>query len=115
MENILTLEKAQGLIGKTIRYFVSADSGNADYTGQITISGIVSEWEYNKKQPMKGYQSRTEYWESYMSESRIEELKNTLIILDEKGSAEPHYMRLYPGDDAFCMSDADRYVVFEEV
>lgn len=113
--NLLTLAKAQGLIGKTIRYFAPAYSGNADYTGEITISGIISEWEYNKKQPMEGYQSRIAYWDSYMSERSKEKLKNTLLIMDEKGSDGPHYMRLYPGYDAFSISDADRYVIFEEI
>ena len=112
--NLLTLAKAQGLIGKTIRYFAPAYSGNSDYTGEITISGIVSEWEYNKKQPMKGYSSRTAYWESYMSERQIEELKETLLLLDENGRVEPHWIRLHPGYAAFSISDADRYVIFEE-
>lgn len=43
---------------------------------------------------MKGYESRTAYWESYMTEKQIIEHKSKLLLLNEEGCWEPQY--IYP-------------------
>lgn len=118
---ILTLKKALELKGKKIGYTAYGDAANGEYTGEIVIGDIVSEWDYYKTQPCEGWKSRTDYWDSYMTEEKKEARKNTLLLLDENGNFMPHYIKAYTGvwgyfdEDTFTLSDADRPVFYVEL
>lgn len=68
----------------------------------MTIGGIVSEYDYYKTQPMDGYPSRTDYWESYMIQEQLQYKKDKLILLDSDGS------------NPYIYSFTGRYNVFDE-
>lgn len=117
--DVLTVQKALELKGKTIAYSAYGDSANGEYAGKITIGDVVSEWDYYKTQPCEGYESRTAYWEANLKDSAKDEIKNTMLLLDEMGSYQPYFIKAYCGkysyfkEDTFSLSDADRPVFFE--
>lgn len=111
---ILTLKKAQELKGKRIGYSAWGDPANGQYTGEVVIGEIISEWDYYKTQPCEGWESRTAEWESWMSDKQKDEAKNTMLLLDENGNFQPYFIKAYCGkysyfeEDTFTLSDADR-------
>lgn len=116
---ILTLNKAQELKGKRIGYCAYGDPANGEYTGEMVVGDVVSEWDYYKTQPCEGWESRTAEWESWMTDKQKDEAKNTMLLLDENGNYAPYYIKAYCGkysyfeEDTFSLSDADRPVFFE--
>lgn len=116
---VLTVEAAKELRGKTIKWMYFGYEGNYNAVEEMVVGNIVSEWDYYKTQPCEGYDSRTAYWETYMDESRINSLKNTMLLLDEEGNNS--FIRCYPKGESFfkvptfTCSDADREVYYIEV
>lgn len=113
--NVLTVEKAKCLKGKTVYWFYYGYTGNQNKVLQMTIGDIVSELEYYSTQPCEGYASRTEYWKSYMTEEQLKEKENTLLLLDENGKNNFICAHVNSGlfdDPTFTCSDADREVYY---
>lgn len=106
---LLTLEDIPNLAGKKIRtiYFGYEHQDGVD---EFVVGGVASEWELAEKETMKDGRTRAEYWASYMSGDRIEELKNTLMLLRQDGSKT--YIRCDRQEGEFYCSDIDRYVQF---
>lgn len=110
---VLTLEKAKQLKGKRILWSYFPDRANHQEVSEMTVGNIISEWDFNKTQPMEGYASRTDYWKSYFSQSKIEESKGKLILLDEDGRNHYiycHTLERFFDEPTFTCSDADREV-----
>jgi hypothetical protein len=111
---ILTVEAAKSLIGKTIATTSEEYYMNEPHVNVFTVAGIVNEWDMNAKEPMDGYISRQDYWISYMKADRINELKNTLMLLDNNGGwwhRAHNYTGIYE-HPTFTGSDADRTVYY---
>ena len=96
---VLTLAAAKQLEGKRIRWFYLGDPSNVNSVRQMEVGPLISEWEYASRQPFEGYSSKADYWESYMSARRIEELKQTLLLLDAQGNAPYLRVHLYTDDN----------------
>ena len=113
---VLTVEAAKELRGKTIEWMYFGYEGNQNQVERMVIGDIVSEWDYYKTQSCDGYKNRTDYWESFMDERRINSLKNTLMLLDNEGKTS--FLRCYPKGESFfkepifTCSDADRNVYY---
>lgn len=113
--NVLTVERAKRMKGKTIYWSYQGYAGNQSKVSKITIGDIVSELEYYSTQPCEGYASRAEYWKSYMTEEQLKEKENTLLLLDEEGRNQ--FIRAHKeyelfDEPTFTCSDADREIYF---
>lgn len=113
---VLTLAAARQLIGKTIEWMYFGYHLNPLHVGKTTISQILSEYEIAQKEKMERFANRAEYWESYMSAEKLQEKKETLEIVDERGRntcivCHPESVSLYK-ELTFTCSDADREVYF---
>ncbi len=115
---ILTVETAKSLIGKRIKtlYFGYNGQNGKD---EFVIGSVISELEYyrNLKEACfenhPKFRNRAEYWESYMSEDQLNNLKNTMLIITSDGRNT--FIRSYPGNNgAFTCSDCDRFVYFQK-
>ena len=109
----LTKKDAQQLKGKKIKTIYSGYAGQ-DGVDEFVVGRIASEWELAEKEILDwgkfNGKSRAEYWASYMSEEKINEAKNTMMLLRADGSKT--YIRCEPGEDTFNCSDIDRYVSY---
>ena len=107
----LTKKDIQQLVGQKIKtiYFGYAGQDGVD---EFVVGRIASEWELAEKEILDwgkfNGKSRAEYWASYMSEEKINEAKNTMMLLRADGSKT--YIRCEPGEDTFYCSDIDRFV-----
>lgn len=116
---ILTLKLARELKGKKIKTFTQGYSGNAPYKDEFIIGDITTQFELAKTTAgdFTPYANQAEYWESYMKPERLDELKNTMVILRSDETAT--YMFCHPGsisyfgELSFTESDQDRPVMFE--
>lgn len=93
--NVLTVERAGWLKGKTVYWFYYGYTGNQNKVLKMTIGDIVSELEYYSTQPCEGYASRAEYWKSYMTEEQLKEKESDLF-----------------DKPTFTCSDADREIYY---
>ena len=112
---VLTLAAAKQLKGKRIRWFYLGDPSNVNSVRQMEVGPLISEWEYASRQPFEGYSSKADYWRSYMSARRIEELKQTLLLLDAQGNVPYLRVHLYTDvfeEPTFTCSDIDRKVYY---
>ena len=107
----LTKKDAQQLAGKKIKtiYFGYAGQDGVD---EFVVGRIASEWELAEKEILDwgkfNGKSRADYWQSYMSDAKINEAKNTMMLLRADGSKT--YIRCEPREDTFYCSDIDRFV-----
>lgn len=114
--HLLTIEKAKELKGKTISTIYFGYSGQ-DGVDNFIVGEVMSELEYyrNLKEdcfPDKyGFKNRAEYWESYMNKEKLEEKKNTNLLLTADGRNT--YIR-ETGEGVFWCSDEDRWVRYVE-
>lgn len=109
----MTVEKARQLKGKKILWLYFGYMGQSEVE-EMVVGDILSQYEYNKTQPMKGWPSRSDYWESYMTPEKLQETKETLMLLDASGRDRfiyAHSTNYYP-EPTFTCSDADREVYF---
>lgn len=112
---VLTLEKAKQLKGKKLLTWHPHYHANYSEVEEWTIGEIINEWEFYKNEPMTGYESRTAYWDSYMTERQKKETKETFEILDIDGKHTYFYCHLsnpYYSEPTFTCTDADREVYF---
>ena len=110
---VLTVTAAKSLIGKKIAWMYSGYQGNDNSVKESVIGRIVSEWDYYSEQPMEGYSSRADFWNTHMSPSRIEAAKQKLLILDEQGELTYMYSHSdFFEEPTFVCSDNDREVYF---
>ena len=110
---VLTLEAARALKGKKITW--SYFGYNPMELHENVIGDIVSEWDYNKKCPMEGYESRTAYWDSYMTQAEKNYSKCRMELLDQSGYLTFMYCELVRGlfdEPRFVCSDSDRSVFY---
>lgn len=117
---VLTLDNAKKLKGKEIEWMYFGYERNENKVRKMVVGDIVSEFDHYKKEPIPGFASRSDYWLSFMSDKRIFEVKNTFILLDEKGNDNSHiycnaYDKNYFDVPTFTCSDADREVYYIEL
>lgn len=113
---ILTVDLAKKLKGKRILWVYFGYEGNETCVNELVVGDIVTSYDYNKNEPMEGYASKTEYWESYMSPEMLQDKKDWLMLLDSDG--KDSYIYAHTGRDnffeepTFTCSDADRPVFY---
>jgi len=110
----LTIEKATELKGKRIQtiYFGYADQ---DGVADFIVGDLISHFDLAKlAESNSGFKNRAEYWESYMSKSALNDEKENITILTDKG--EQTYINAHGFNrGSFTCSDSDRYVQFRVV
>lgn len=116
MENgqVLTLGKAKELAGKYI-YVTNREYWGNEPTVRRVLVNPISEWDAAKDDhTAEGFENRQEYWKSFMTEKKIERMKNCYRIgLNELGN--PDGGTLHGTDDTpFYGSDADREIYYLE-
>lgn len=116
---VLTVETAKELRGKRIAWMYFGDKSNSLTVQEMTVGDIVSELDYMETQPCEGYNSRADYWRTFMDKDRLDEAKTILILLDENGGtpfmyAHTKYHNFYD-EPTFTCTDADREVYFIEL
>lgn len=112
---VLTVEAAKNLKGKKILWMYFGYSGNENEVQEMKVGDIVSELEYYSNQPCEGYESRADYWKSYMSEKQLETVYKTLMLLDSEGKdkfIKAHLNMNLFDEPTFTCSDADREVYY---
>lgn len=112
---VLTMEAAKSLKGKTIVWTYFGYEGNEQSLYETQIGDIVSEMDYYETQPMDGWKSRAEYWRSYMSKRQLDDVKNTLMLLDSDNNMTFIKCHLNSGifeEPTFTCSDEDRCVFY---
>lgn len=116
--SLLTVRIAEQLKGKKISTIYFGYRGQ-DGFDEFVIGEVVSEIEYYRNLKEECYlndpkfKNRAEYWESYMTEKQLLEVKNTLVII----TADGRYTCIrahQENDGAFTCSDRDRFVWFVE-
>lgn len=117
---VLTVKKAQGLVGKTIYWTYIPYKFNEQIYETTLIGNIVKESDWAKTQPCNGYDSRWDYWIKELQKD-AERAENTLLLLDDNGETTgikaycgKYDMFGYP-EPTFTCSDADREVYYEEI
>ena len=117
---VLTVKKAQELVGKTVRWTYIPYKFNEQIYEITLIGGIVKESDWAKTQPCNGYDSRWDYWIKELQKD-AERAENTLLLLDDNGETTgikaycgKYDMFGYP-EPTFTCSDADREVYYEEI
>ena len=120
---ILTLAKAKELKGKKITCSSPEYHMNTPHVSEFVVGEIVSSWDNAavEKFPLvsKKYVQHDNYqqcWESYMTESQIDEEKKTLILFseDRKKRFNCHTELNFFKEPTFTGSDADREVYYIE-
>lgn len=116
---VLTLDAAKRLKGKKIAWMYFGYEHNSNQVSTMVVGDIVSKMAYAETEPLKGYNSRAEYWRSYMSPEKLKEAEETLYLLDSKGVYS--YIFLFSSfmdffdEPTFTCSDADREVYYIEL
>lgn len=81
----LTLELAKQLKGKKVRIQSHGYAGQ-DTDVVIKIGKIESEYNLAKKvKNICGFSTQAEYWESFMTQDRLKEVKSRLVLLTDSG------------------------------
>lgn len=122
-DQVLTLEVAKSLVGKRIAVTSPETKGNSVLVRIFTINGFISEWD-NAADVRDGFEiegSQQAIWNSTLSDKRIKELKNTLLIQTEHGTQEAYWLNVaarcnvnnpFYLEATFTGSDADREVYY---
>jgi len=111
---VLTEELARELKGKKIATIYFGYKGQ-DGFDEFVVGDIKSRYDLAKEELNCGkYANRAEYWESYMSEKQLYEVKNELMLLKEDGTSSHHCAHSF-NYGAFTGSDSDRFVYFIEI
>jgi hypothetical protein len=114
---VLTIEDARRLKGKEIEYYYFGYNGQNGH-GVVRIGEVVSYYDwYGEKacEENDKYADIAGYWESCLTPRRIEEIKNTLVLLNDKGENTFIYCYKDMDGDWFSCSDAGRFVHYIEV
>jgi hypothetical protein len=109
---VLTIGKAKELIGKYI-YITNFEYWGNEPTVRRVMVDPISEWDAAAKDhTAKGFDSRQEYWASYMTEKQVERVKNSYSIgLNELGNLEGKTSGA-TDDTPFYGSDEDREIYY---
>ena len=112
---VLTIGKAKELTGKYI-YITNFEYWGNDPTVRRVLVDPISKWDAAAKDhTAKGFSSRQEYWESFMTEKQIEQTKKCFSIgLNELGNLEGSTLNA-TDDTPFFGSDEDREIYYIEV
>ena len=114
--NVLTLEAAKALKGDGIYWMYFGCNGNENTVSEMIVGDIVSAFDYAKKKYVEGYTSRAAYWESYMTEEQLDEVKTQLVLLDNEGKDRGIYCHAksfgFFDEPTFTCSDEDREVYY---
>lgn len=111
---VLTIGRAKELTGKYI-YITNFEYWGNEPTVRRVMVDPISEWEAAAKDhTAKGFESRQEYWKSYMTKQQIERTKICYSIgINELGNLEGNTSDAT--DDApFFGSDEDREIYYIE-
>lgn len=109
---VLTVEKARQLKGQRIYWMYFGYKGQNE-VGEMVVGDIVNKYDYYKSQPVEGWPSRADYWKSYMKADALQEIKDTLMLLEADGK-DP-FIYAFPSaydEPTFTCSDADREIYF---
>lgn len=112
--DILTIDKAKELRGKKIQ-ILNFGYAHQDHTDEFVVGEILSEFEIaqRNKDGFKGFKSQAEYWESFMSPQKLEAMKESFELLNDKGG---HTFAKYSADEdldgQFHLGDIGRLVWF---
>lgn len=118
---ILTVAKAEGLIGKTIAITNPEYRYNSPSVRTFKVARLVSAWDHAAERPYldSSFSNWQAYWQSYMTSEQISEQESKLLIIGEAGksyaAAETNMARSWFEEPTFYGSDADRPVIFKEV
>lgn len=112
----LTMDAVKNLIGKKIKTIYFGYEGQ-DGVDEFTVGSIVSEYDFARTQPCKGYNNRAEYWDSFMTKEQLKYFHEKLQIITADGRNT--YIFFDPNfaddeDKTFYCSDSDRFVLFTE-
>ena len=112
LNQILTLEKAKELEGKTLLITSPEDRANKPYLMMVVVK-IQTEWEWAATNPCKGYANRQEYWAKRLPE-KVEDFKQQYVLIDVKGNHAARCHLQYPffGEFVFTGSEIDRPVYY---
>ncbi len=109
----LTFEIAKQLKGKRIR--IGCPTYNRLEQDEFVVGEIVNLWEEAAKDIFPDGESRQHKWDRNMTEKQKEETKDQYEILKEDGSHTYIYCWLHHWyEGQFTLSDADRFVSYEE-
>ena len=116
---ILTLDKAQSLIGKTILVTNPEDRANEPLVREVEVSLVTAYDHYTKVLMPRLYGDDKEGAKGYYNnviKPREQELRDTFVLYDSKGNVTAH---CYPENDwfdvpTFCGSDENRPIYFVE-
>lgn len=122
---LLTLEAAKKLNGKPIACTSPEYRMNTPHVVQFVVGDIVSEWDHaatrvypDQEGKYTQYDNYQQYWGSYMSADKIDELKTTMLVLDNAGNwqyrCNTKYW-MYSDTPTFHGSDVDREVYYVEL
>ena len=110
ISTVLTINNVKSILGKIVNWTHPTSSDNDQYVYRSQFAEVISEFDLAARFPEEKYPTRQARWIAELSEARLEEFKNTLIILDSDGKDTG--IRLYPGEECFSCSDEGRYVSF---
>ena len=116
---ILTLDKAQSLIGKTILVTNPEDRANEPLVREVEVSLVTAYDHYIKVLMPRIYGDDKEGAKGYYNnviKPKEQELRDTFVLYDSKGNVTAH---CYPENDwfdvpTFCGSDENRPIYFVE-
>lgn len=111
---VLTLTKAQTLIGQKIIWTYFGYAANEQEVFESEISEIITEYERASRESAKGFASRAAEWESWMPAKRLQHTKERMVIMSNN-----KYTGIfcdtndgYFDEPTFVCSDSDREVFF---
>lgn len=116
---VLTVAKAQELKGKRIYTTSPEDRANRACVNEFVVGEIISEWDRAANDLMNDgkFETRQDYWASYMTAEQIETQKTKLVLFAIDGGrwhvAHTKFFNFYD-EPTFTGSDADREVYFLE-
>jgi hypothetical protein len=113
---ILTLEVAMSLVGKTIAVTNYEYEYNTPEVRIGLVTSIESQWDLAGKEDhleaSNGkWATRQDYWKSYMSDDSIQDMKNRMKVVSET----PLYATYSQMFGWFFGSDEDRPIFFVEL
>lgn len=115
---VLTLEKAKTLIGKTIAVTNREYKANSPHVRTGKFLSIESEWDLASKEDLSHafngkWATRQDYWASYMTEKEVKRMKERLVLVsNENRCGVCELDNSYFSEPTFFGSDADREIYY---
>ena len=116
---ILTLDKAKSLIGKTILITNPEDKSNEPQVREVEVNLVTAYDHYTKVIMPRLYgddddEKVTEFYYNNVIKPKEQELRDTFVLYDSKGDVTAH---CYPENDwfdvpTFCGSDENRPIYY---